>query len=141
MRDNGDVPGVIWADAVAALHLAAIAFMLTGGLLGWRWPRLLWVHAPIAATILGFNVAGADCPLTTLELHLRQWGGEPPYTGGFIGHYLVQPIHPAGITPGVEAAIYAIAITPNVVGYGVLAARWLGVWNASAHPPDIRWPR
>lgn len=115
--------GLSWADAVAAAHLAAIVFMLTGGLLGWRWPRLLPWHAATAGAILAVNLAGLDCPLTTLELRLRAAAGEAAYSGGFIGHYLIEPLHAPGITPAVDLLIYAVALTPNVLAYGVLALR------------------
>ena len=107
------------ADGVAVLHLAAVVFMLTGGLLGWRWPRLLWAHVPLSVAILAVNLAGDDCPLTDLELRLRAAAGLPPYTDGFIGHYLVTPLHPQGITPGVQV----VAVAPNVLAYSVLIAR------------------
>ena len=105
------------ADLVAVAHLAAVVFLLGGGLLSWRWPALVWVHLPLAGTILAVNLAGLDCPLTTLELDLRARSGEPGYSGGFISHYLVEPVHPAGITPGVQLGIYLAAIAPNVVAY------------------------
>ncbi len=111
------------ADTVAGIHLAAVGFMLTGALLAlWR-PRVLWLHLPVAAGILAVNRAGADCPLTELELALRARAGEPGYTGGFIGHYLVEPVHASGITPGVQAVIYTLAVAPNVAAYAVLATR------------------
>ena len=34
------------ADAVALLHLAFVLFVAFGGLLVWRWPRLVWLHLP-----------------------------------------------------------------------------------------------
>lgn len=111
------------ADGVAALHLASVGVLLAGGLLAWRWPRLLWVHAPVSVAIVAVNVAGLDCPLTTLELHLRALAGEPAYTGGFIGHYLVRPVYARGITPTVEIVIYAAALVPNIVAYAGLWAR------------------
>ena len=40
------------AWTVAVLHGAAVLFMLVGGLLALRWPRLLWLHVPIALAIL-----------------------------------------------------------------------------------------
>lgn len=112
------------ADLVALTHLAAVLFMLSGALLALRWPALLLPHAVVAGIILAVNLAGAACPLTELELELRAWAGEAPYSGGFISHYLVEPWHPEGVTPAVDRGIYAVALTPNVLGYGLHAARW-----------------
>jgi hypothetical protein len=114
------------ADTVAAAHLAAVALMLTGGVLALRRPRLLWAHLPVALGILAVNRAGADCPLTDLELALRHRAGEAGYgEEGFIGHYLVEPLHPGGITPSVQVVIYALAVLPNAVAYALLARRAL----------------
>ena len=125
------------ADGVAAIHLAVVVFMLTGGLLAWRWPRLVWVHAPVALAILAINLAGSPCPLTDLELHLRRLAGLPGYPDGFIAHYLVDPVHSAGLTSTVRVIIYAVAIIPNVVAYSVIWARHVrGQWpSVDRHPP------
>jgi hypothetical protein len=111
------------ADLVAVLHLAAILFAVSGALLAWRWPRLLWAHVTLFALIAAINLTGSDCPVTTLEKHLRHLGGERPYTDGFIAHYLVGPLHPAGITPTVNVVIYTVIVLPTVVGYLGLAVR------------------
>jgi len=36
------------ADAVVVVHLLFILFALLGGLLVWRWHRLVWLHVPAA---------------------------------------------------------------------------------------------
>lgn len=120
--------------AVVAAHLAVILTMLTGGLLAWRWPRLVRVHAPVAISILALNLANSDCPLTALELWLRERGGRPAYSGGFVSHYLVQPWHPHGVTPAVRLAVYAIAVGPNLVAYAVLCRRWYVQHGAGTIP-------
>lgn len=124
------MPGLA-ADLVAGIHLAAVFFLLTGGLLAWRWPRLRLVHLPLAVGILVVNLVGADCPLTTLELHLRHAAAEPGYSGGFVDHYLVRPFHPAGVTPTAGLLLYALAILPNVLAYGLPPGRHA----AGARPP------
>src|SRR5262249_7180849 len=34
----------VLADAVVLAHLCFIAFVAVGGVLAWRWPRLVWLH-------------------------------------------------------------------------------------------------
>lgn len=114
---------VLLADAIALTHLLLIGVMLVGGLVAWRWPRVLWLHIPCATTILAINLLGADCPLTTIELALRTGGGQSAYAGGFIEHYLIEPWHPAGITTTVRQLIYGAAIVPNVIAYAWLLVR------------------
>jgi uncharacterized protein DUF2784 len=116
---------VLWAHLVAVVHGLAVVLMLTGALVALRRPRLLWVHAPVAAAILAVNLAGAPCPLTDLELALREGAGGEPYTGGFLGHYALAPVGLDVASPAVQAGIYTVALVPNVLGYGLLTARGL----------------
>jgi hypothetical protein len=109
------------AVVVAVLHGLAVAFMVTGSLLALRWPRVLWVHVPVALAILVLYATNSECPLTTLELWLRELAGEPGYRGGFLGHYVTEPMgFPIGAT-STQVGIYVTALLPNVVGYGLLA--------------------
>jgi hypothetical protein len=114
---------VLWAHLVAVVHGLAVVLMLTGALVALRRPRLLWVHAPVAAAILAVNLAGAPCPLTDLELALRERAGGEPFSGGFLGHYALAPVGLDVASPAVQAGIYTVALVPNVLGYGLLAAR------------------
>jgi hypothetical protein len=114
---------VVLATAVAVLHAAAVLFMLTGSLLALRWPRVLWLHVPVSLAILAFYLTGSDCPLTTWELALREQAGEPGYTGGFIGHYITEPLGFPIEATSTQVGIYVVAFLPNLIGYGLLVAR------------------
>ena len=114
---------MLWAHLVAVVHALAVVLMVTGALVALRRPRLLWVHAPVAAAILAVNLAGAPCPLTDLELALRERAGGEPYAGGFLGHYALAPFGLDVAGPAVQAGIHTVALVPNVLGYGLLAAR------------------
>jgi hypothetical protein len=114
---------VLWAHLVAVVHGLAVVLMLTGALIALRRPRLLWVHAPVAAAILAVSLAGAPCPLTDLELALRERAGAEPYGGGFLGHYALAPLGLDVASPAVQAGVYSVALVPNVVGYGLLVLR------------------
>jgi hypothetical protein len=84
---------------------------------------VLWLHVPLSLTILGLYLTGSDCPLTALELALRQQAGLPGYTGGFIGHYLTEPLGFPIHAATTQIGIYAVAFVPNIVGYGLLVTR------------------
>jgi hypothetical protein len=114
---------VVSATLVAVLHGAAIVLMLTGSLLALRWPRVLWLHVPVGLTILGLYLTGSDCPLTTWELALRERVGEPGYGGGFIGHYITEPMGFPIEATTTQVGVCVVAFLPNLVGYGLLAAR------------------
>ena len=114
---------MLLATGVAVLHAAVVLFVLTGSLLALRWPRLLPLHALVALTVLGLYLAGADCPLTDLELWLRRRAGVPPYEDGFLGHYVTEPLgHPIEAT-STQAGIHLTAAVPNAVGYALHARR------------------
>jgi hypothetical protein len=114
---------VLLANAVALLHAAAVLFMLTGSLLALRWPRVLWLHVPVSLAILGIYLTGSDCPLTSLEMSLREHAGQPGYTGGFIGHYITDPLGFPIAATSTQIGIYVVAFLPNVIGYALLAAQ------------------
>ena len=116
---------MLFAALVAVLHGAAILFMLTGSLLALRWPRVLWLHVPVSLAILVLYLTGSDCPLTTLELELRQRAGDQGYRGGFVGHYLTGPMGFPIAATSTQIGIYVVAFAPNLIGYGLLATRFL----------------
>jgi Protein of Unknown function (DUF2784) len=131
--------GVLAAAFVAVFHGATVLFMLTGSLLALRRPRVLWLHVPVAVAILGLFLTGSDCPLTDWELRLRRLAGEPRYRGGFIGHYVTQPLGFPIHAPSTQAGILLIALLPNVIGYGLLIRRGLRGLSArrrTAERPD-----
>ena len=59
------------ATAVVLVHLTFVTFVVLGGLLVLRWPRVAWIHLPAAGWGVGITLAGWICPLTPLENWLR----------------------------------------------------------------------
>jgi hypothetical protein len=116
---------VLAAAAVAVVHGATVVFMLTGSLLALRWPRLLWLHVPVSLAILALYLTGSDCPFTVWELGLRREAGASGYRGGFIGHYVTEPLGFPIHATSTQIGIYVMAFVPNVIGYGLLLARLL----------------
>lgn len=51
----------ILADTLVVMHLLFVAFVMAGGFLLARWPKLVWLHLPVAA-----------------------WGAFIEFTGGFV---------------------------------------------------------
>ena len=111
------------ADAVALLHLAFVLFVMGGGLLVWRWPRLAWLHLPAVAWGALVEWTGWTCPLTPLEHHLRQAIGQAGYAGGFIDHYLWPLLYPVGLTREGQWALGAGVLALNGAVYGALLWR------------------
>ena len=111
------------AYAVAVLHGVVVVLFVGGSLLALRRPRLLRLHVPLALVILGLSLAGASCPLTDLELWLREAAGAPGYAGGFIGHYVLAPFGVDVRTTAAQVGILATAIGANALGYALHARR------------------
>ena len=111
------------ADAVLAAHLAFVLFVVCGGLLVLRTPRLAWLHLPTVAWGAYVELSGSICPLTPLEVTLRRGAGEAGYGGDFIEHYLVSLIYPAGLTRELQMALGAAALLLNLIVYFILWRR------------------
>ena len=111
------------ADALVLVHFAFIAFVVGGGFLAWRWRRVAWLHLPAAAWGALIEFTGWICPLTPIENALRLRAGESGYAGGFIAHYVIPVVYPAGLTHGIQIALGVSVVLVNVVAYVVLVAR------------------
>ncbi len=111
---------VVAATVVAVVHMAFLAYIVFGGFLALRWPRLLW---PSIGTVLYSSyvtLASFTCPLTTLEKWLLEVGGGVPYEGSFIAHYLHDILYPAQY----ETAAWLTAMGIALVSYAVVLTRW-----------------
>lgn len=113
----------IAADGVVVLHFAFVLFVLLGGLLVLRFRRLAWLHLPAALWAALIEFEGWTCPLTPLEDLLRQSAGGEGYSGGFIEHYLLPLIYPAGLTREVQLAFGFCVLGANLLVYGFLMVR------------------
>lgn len=111
------------ADLVLVVHLAFVLFVVLGGLLALRWPRVARVHLPVALYGALIEFVGFVCPLTPLENALRRRGGEAGYEGGFIEHYVTATLYPTGLTREVQLALGVAALAINGVIYAVLLRR------------------
>lgn len=111
------------ADLIVAIHFAFVLFVVFGGLLALRWPRVVWLHVP--AVIWGALVefTGWICPLTPLENRLRRAGGETGYQGDFIAQYILPALYPNGLTREDQLMLGALAIAINVAVYAAVVVR------------------
>ena len=124
------MPYRLLADAVLLLHLGFILFVVFGALLSLK-PRRRrrWLPVHLAAAAWGFLVeaTGAICPLTWAELYFRRLAGQAGYERGFIDHYLLPLIYPAGLTRELQIGL----------GIGVLAINamlYAWIWRRSRSP-------
>ena len=111
------------ADGVLVLHFTFVVFVVLGGLLVLRWPRMAWLHVPAAAWGIGLEFAGWFCPITPLENWLRELAGDPTYQGDFIARYLLPVIYPEGLTRDAQMTLGLIAVVLNGIVYAIVLRR------------------
>jgi len=107
----------ILADVTVVLHLAFVLFVVFGGLLVVRRPRLAWVHLPAAVWGAWIEFAGWVCPLTPLENWLRGHSGGPVYTSSFLERYLVPILYPSSLSREFQAVLGGFVILANAAVY------------------------
>ena len=112
------------AGLLVAVHLTFVGFVVFGGIMVRRWPRLAWVHLPVAVWGIGIEWSGAICPLTPWENWLRLKAGQAGYEGDFIEHYFLPVLYPAELTRSGQIVLGAVALGINLAAYG-----WL--WHRS----------
>lgn len=122
------LPYPLLADAVLALHVAVVAFVVgglalivAGNLLGWRWvngPRLRLAHAAAIGIVVAESWLGLACPLTALEAGLRARAGDPTAAGGgFIEQALQRLLY-------WDAPAWLFTLAYSLFGLAVAAAWW-----------------
>jgi polyferredoxin len=117
----------LFADAVLALHLGVVSFVvgglatiIVGNRRGWRWVNGLWfrgAHLAAIAVVAAEAWLGITCPLTTLESWLRAQAGGSPYTRSFIEHWVQRILY-------YQAPPWVFAVAYTVFGLLVVAAWW-----------------
>ncbi|HEX9986466.1 MAG TPA: DUF2784 domain-containing protein [Thermoanaerobaculia bacterium] len=110
----------ILATATAIVHFAFILFVVLGGLVVLRWPKMAFLHLPAAVWGVMIEFAGWYCPLTRWENHFLREAGKAGYNDGFVAHYLFALIYPNGLTRGIEIAIGAFVLILNLTVYARL---------------------
>ncbi|HIC92085.1 MAG TPA: DUF2784 domain-containing protein [Syntrophaceae bacterium] len=105
------------ADIIVVFHFAFILFAVLGGILSIWWRKIIWLHVPVALWAALMEFAGWICPLTPLENWLRVKGGGAGYSGGFVEHYILPILYPAGLTREIQVVLGAFVIAVNLLIY------------------------
>jgi hypothetical protein len=117
----------VLADTLVLAHVAFVLFVVVGGLLVLKWPRVAWAHVPAVAWGVVVECSGWPCPLTPLEAWLRVQAGEVRYAGGFIEHYIMPVLYPVELTRARQQALgVAAAVVNGLIYCCLLRARVSG---------------
>lgn len=121
------MPYQLLADAVLALHVAVVVFVVVGlvlvvagNLRNWHWVNALWfrlAHLAAIAFVVAESWLGWTCPLTTLEMWLRAKAAAPTYAGSFIEHWLQRLLY-------YDAPAWVFTLGYSLFGLLVLATWW-----------------
>ncbi|MCH8539588.1 MAG: DUF2784 domain-containing protein [Opitutales bacterium] len=114
----------VLAQLVVGIHFLFILYALLGALVVWRWPKTVWLHVPVFLWAGLIIMGGWICPLTPLEITLREKAGQEGYDTGFIEHYLFRVIYPEGLTRGMQVVLGLAVFALNAAIYGTLLDRW-----------------
>jgi hypothetical protein len=115
------------ADAVLALHIAVVVFVVGGWMyvvLGYRrdWPGAAsWTLRLAHLAAIGFVAVqawlGQDCPLTVLEMAWRSRAGQVVYGESFIAHWLGRWLY-------WDVPSWAFTLAYTAFGLAVLLSWW-----------------
>ena len=107
----------ILADVIVGTHFLFIVFVVCGGLLVIRWPKIAFIHLPAAIWGAAVELFGWICPLTPFENHFRSLAGISSYEGDFIVRYLIPIIYPDNLTINIQIFLGILVIVINVIFY------------------------
>jgi polyferredoxin len=131
------MPYQLLADVVLSLHVMIVAFVVgglvvvvLGNLRRWQWVNVLWfrlAHLGAIAVVVVETWVGATCPLTTVEMSLREKAGAATYSASFIEYWLQRLLY-------YEAPPWVFVLGYSLFGALVLATWWY-------FPPKLQTPR
>ncbi len=114
------------ADLILLIHAGFVLFVvlslpliIAGKFLHWRWVhnfRFRVIHLISIGLVTLQAWLGMICPLTTLEMALRERAGDATYPGSFIAYWVSQLIY------------YDLPLWVFAVAYTVFCALVLGCW-------------
>ena len=119
----------ILADSVLLIHTLFVGFVVlglilivVGGMRGWQWVRNPWFrlgHLLAIVVVVLQAWLGIWCPLTLLEMSLREKAGAAVYGGSFIAHWLDTLLY-------YQAPAWVFALGYTLFG-ALVAAAWYWV--------------
>lgn len=115
---------LILADFLVLLHLLFVVFVVAGGFLLLRWPRLAWLQLPAAVWGATIEFSSGICPLTPLENRLRALGGEAGYSVSFVERYLMPILYPANLTVPTQFVLGGLVVVVNLIAYALAYRAW-----------------
>jgi Protein of Unknown function (DUF2784) len=124
---NNTLPWQFLADAVLALHVAIVVFVVgglvvivVGNLRAWPWVNAAWFrlsHLFAIAVVVAEAWLGVICPLTSLEMALRAKAHASTYAGSFVEHWLQRILY-------YDAPAWVFTFAYSLFALAVVATWW-----------------
>ncbi|GAA3554086.1 hypothetical protein GCM10022222_42200 [Amycolatopsis ultiminotia] len=121
--------GQLLAYFLLCFHFVVLGFLIFGGFLAWRWPRVLLAHFPLVVWGVLSSVFPLDCPITAAENWARGIGGLPQYDRGFVETYLAGVVYDPDHVNHFRAAMALFVL-----------AGWAGAWWCARRRAARRTP-
>ncbi|MEZ5530723.1 MAG: DUF2784 domain-containing protein [Porticoccaceae bacterium] len=104
--------------AVAIIHFCFVLFVIAGGLLAFHWPTMIWWHLTCAIYGVAIMLIGWRCPLTDIEVWLRQQRGDVlSERWEFLRHYVWSHLGLDGNEWFITAALVVALLVFNFRAY------------------------
>ena len=105
------------ADFVVFIHFLWIVFLITGAFAGRKYPGVKIFHIAGLCFAVVMQIAGWYCPLTYLEIWLRQRQNPlHTYTGSFIVYYMEKLIY-IRLSPAIIFVLTLILVSTSMYIY------------------------
>jgi len=105
------------SDISLIIHLIFIFFVVFGGILIFKWKRMLFLHPPCFLWGCCIEFFGWTCPLTPLENYFRQKAGEPTYASDFTDRYIYPIIYPENLSTELQTQLGVLLVIFNLMVY------------------------
>ncbi|HOJ52382.1 MAG TPA: DUF2784 domain-containing protein [Syntrophales bacterium] len=113
----------ILSNFLVIVHMLFIIFVVWGGIIVVRHPRVAFLHLPACAWGAWIEYSGGVCPLTPWENRFRLLAGDRGYEGDFIEHYLLPIIYPERLTGEIQFLLGSFVVVINAFFYGLAVYR------------------
>src|SRR5437773_12503640 len=113
----------VLADLVVLAHTLFVVFVVVGGFMVWRWRWVAWLHVPCAVWGVMIEYQGWTCPLTPHENALRTRPGLQGYESGYVEHYVLPVLYPAGLTRPTQAMPGTLVLAATLIAYALVVLR------------------
>jgi hypothetical protein len=100
----------VLVTVILTVHFGFLAYVVLGGFLAWRWPRLFWPHLAAAGWGLAVVAVPLTCPLTVAENWARERAGLAPESRGFIDRYIEGVLYPSRYTLLLQVLVGVLVI-------------------------------